>query len=406
MASPPHRPIHKIEISRSALLNNVALFRRLAPDSQFMAVVKSNAYGHDLEQVVTALSGQVDWFGVNSQHEVERLRQIDRQTPVLVMGGDGRELAAGAGIREKFFDSQLGEAAPVAYVVSSLGTLEWIAEHAPQTQFHLKVDTGLSRLGVHGAELAACFAFLRAHPELRWSGLMTHFANVEDVTDQDYALEQLRRFEAAIDEARSAAGDRRLIVHAAASAPALLLPGARLDLIRVGIALYGFWPSAETRLSVLSQQGEVPELRPVMRWLTTIAHVHDVPAGASVGYGCTYQATTDTRVATLPVGYYEGYERGLSNRAHVLIAGRRAPLLGRVSMNMIVVDVGHIPEVRAGDEAVLLGRAEPASSSATDAAPESPAESISADDLAALTGTINYEVVTRIHTSLPRVLVD
>ena len=386
-----------------------------------MAVVKSNAYGHDLEQVVRTLTGQVDWFGVNSLHEVERLRRIDATTPVLVMGVDARELAAGPGIREKWFgDSvasydQLTASGPVACVVSSLETLQWIAEHAPQTEFHLKVDTGLSRLGVHGKELDECLAFLRAHPGLKWSGLMTHFANVEDVTDQSYALEQLRRFEEARTAAGEAAGERRLTVHAAASAPALLLPAARLDLIRVGIALYGLWPSAETRLSVRSQHesdagaGTMPELRPVLRWLTRIAHIHDVPAGASVGYGCTYQTTSDTRVATLPVGYYEGYERALSNRGHVLIAGRRAPLLGRVSMNMIVVDVGHIPEARAGDVAVLIGRSEPASSpgQAKQAEPaDESVEVISADDLADLTGTINYEVTTRIHTSIPRVLVD
>ena len=410
-------PIHRIEISRQALQSNVQLFRELAPDSLFMAVVKSNAYGHDLELVVEALSGRVDWFGVNSLHEVRRARRVDVSTPILVMGLDARELKAGLALFQKGFDGADASAPSraesldltgVTFVVSSLEMLRFIHEQRPDVAFHLKVDTGLSRLGASGADLEECLEFLAAHPELAWTGLMTHFANVEDVTDQSYALEQLARFTAVRERAREAAGSRKLPAHAAASAPALILPESRLDLIRVGISLYGLWPSSQTRLSVLSQLGRLPELRPVLRWSTRIAHVHAVSAGTSVGYGCTYQVPADTSVATLPVGYYEGYERGLSNRAHVLIRGRRARVLGRVSMNMIVVDVGHIPGVVAGEEAVLLGRGalpEETPSQTESKAPRK-TEEISADDLAELTGTINYEVVTRIHADLPRTLVD
>ncbi len=384
------RDLHRVEISRAALRSNVRAFRELAPDSRFMAVVKSNAYGHDLDRVVETLSGQVDWFGVNSLFEAQRLRRLDSTTPVLVMGVNAHDLFAQAETPP----------AKTTLVVSSLAAIERLRSLAPDTPFHLKVDTGLSRLGASGPELDACLEYLQANPELPWTGLMTHFANVEDVTDQSYAREQLTRFTAVIERARAAAGQRKLLVHAAASAPALILPEARLDLIRVGISLYGFWPSNETRLSALSQFGDMarlPKLRPALRWLTRIVHLHAIPAGAKVGYGCTYQAPADTRVATLPVGYYEGYERALSNRAHVLIHGRRAPVLGRVSMNMIVVDVGHIPEASPGDEAVLLGRADPDAQAG---------EEVSAEDLAELTGTINYEVVTRIQAELPRVLVD
>ncbi|MEQ9364802.1 MAG: alanine racemase [Leptospirales bacterium] len=390
--------IHRVEISRSALESNVRVFRELAPDSLFMAVVKSNAYGHDLDRVVEALSGKVDWFGVNSMPEARRLRRLDARTPVLVMGINAHELMSDV-------------AAPpegVAVVVSSPDMLEWIEARAPTTAFHLKVDTGLSRLGAKGADLDACLDFLAARPALNWTGLMTHFANVEDVTDQSYALEQLGRFQTVIQRARAAAGERRLVVHAAASAPALILPAARLDLIRVGISLYGLWPSNETRLSALSRLDRLPELKPALRWLTRVVHVHGVPAGAKVGYGCTYQTPADTRVATLPVGYYEGYERGLSNRSHVLIRGRRARVLGRVSMNMIVVDVGHIPGASPGDEAVLLGRAKSgvAPDDQKGEAASEGIEEVSAEDLAELTGTINYEVVTRIAAHLPRVLLD
>lgn len=414
--APPDRgvmpsSIHRVEISRSALQANVAVFRELAPTSLFMAVVKSNAYGHDLELVVEALFGTADWFGVNSLYEAQRLRRIDSDTPVLLMGGNARELQ----------DDPAALPPGVTVVVSSLEMLEWILKESPTTAFHLKVDTGLSRLGARGPELDACLELLTEHPALPWTGLMTHFANVEDVTDQSYALEQLARFRAVAERARAAAGSRQLLMHAAASAPALILPEARLDLIRVGISLYGLWPSNETRLSILSQLGHLPELKPALRWFTQIVHVHDVAAGTSVGYGCTYQVPADTRVATLAVGYYEGYERGLSNRAHVLIHGRRARVLGRVSMNMIVVDIGHIPQAVVGDEAVLLGRAlagatasdtestselSKSSKSLEESIPETTIEEVSAEDLAELTGTINYEVVTRIQAHLPRISVE
>ena len=383
-------PVHRVEISRSALRHNVGVFRKLAPESRFMAVVKSNAYGHDLDLVVESVRDIVDWFGVNSVSELRRLRRLDRETPVLVMGLNARDLGA----LDAAELADLNQAGPAAIVVSSIKAIELLRERAPALSFHLKVDTGLSRLGASGDDLEAIFEYLAARPGLPWAGLMTHFANVEDVTDQTYALEQLRRFDSLHGRALTAAGDRELIFHAAASAPALILPPSRLDLLRVGISLYGFWPSPQTKLSALSHYGEagLPELRPVMRWCTRVVHVHRVPAGTSVGYGCTYRVEQDTIIATLPVGYYEGYERKLSNRSYVLIRGRRAKLIGRVSMNMITVDVNLIPGVEVGDTAVLLGR--------------DGDEEISADALGDLTGTINYEVVTRVNAELERVLVE
>lgn len=387
---PSDTPVHRVEISRSSLRHNVSVFRKIAPESRFMAVVKSNAYGHDLDLVVEAVRDVVDWFGVNSMSELRRLRRIDTTTPVLVMGLNARDLAAlDAGVL-----ADLANAGPAAVVVSSIDSIELLRERAPGLSFHLKIDTGLSRLGVAAGDLDAVFDYLAARPDLPWSGMMTHFANVEDVTDQTYALEQLKRFDALHGRALSAAGKRELIFHTAASAAALILPSSRMDLLRVGISLYGFWPSPQTKLSALSHFGEadLPALRPVMRWCTRVVHVHRVPAGTSVGYGCTHRVEQDTTIATLPVGYYEGYERKLSNRSYVLIRGRRAKVIGRVSMNMITVDVNLIPDAAVGDTAVLLGR--------------DGEEEITADALGDWTGTINYEVVTRINAELERVGVE
>ncbi len=385
----------RVEVSVAALRRNAGVFRGLAGGARLMGVVKSNAYGHGLELTVRALQGRVDWFGVNSIAEFAALRAIDARTPALVMGQNGLEIDEAEELRRRFPE------APPTLVLSSLDCLERLAGRAPELPFHVKVDTGLSRLGAAGKEWQACLAFLSERPALRWSGLMTHFANVEDVSDQSYALLQLQRFKEARTQAELHSRGRVLLHHAAASAAALILPESRLDMLRVGISLYGLWPSAQTRLSAHALYGAghtsgsaglPPELRPALRWLTRIAHVHDVAAGAAVGYGCTERVERDTRVAVLPVGYYEGYDRGLSNRgAYVLIHDRRARVLGRVSMNMIIVDVSLIPDAAPGDEVVLIGR--------------QGAEEASADFLAGLTGSINYEVVTRIHGLIPRVAV-
>ena len=424
----------RIELSRSALEHNVSEFRRVCRPSAFMAVVKSNAYGHGLPEVVGALSGKVDWFGVNSVPEAMGVREYDPGTAILVMGestesqlravqainlamlrqyerysermpisvfaGPGRtdnlETAPPARPEER----DLGRVPLISVVVSRLETVRYIIEECPEVPFHLKVDTGMSRLGLGPLRIGPVLGFLRDHPEARWTGLMTHFANVEDVTDQSYASRQLEVFDTVRERAFRAAGpDRSLLFHAAASAPALIMPEARLDIVRVGISLYGLWPSSETRLSANSfyqERGErMPTLEPVLRWVTKIAHLNPIPAGQDVGYGCTHRVQVDTLVAVLPVGYFEGYDRGLSNRSHVLIRGKQARVLGRVCMNMIMVDVTHIDGVSVGDEAVLIG-----------ADAERPRERVTAEELADLTGTINYEVTTRIQKDLRRVVVE
>ena len=206
-------------------------------------------------------------------------------------------------------------------------------------------------------------------------------------------LIQLDLFQSNLLEAYRAAGKRNLVRHIAASASAMLLPESRMDMIRVGISLYGLWPSEKTRISLQadSGNGSAISLKPVMRWVTRVAHLNFLNAGASIGYGCAAQVNTNSTIAVLPVGYYEGYDRSLSNRSHVLIRGRRAPILGRVCMNMITVDVTHIEDIKVGDEAVLIG--------------SSGVEEITADTLAEMANTINYEIVSRIQSDIPRVVV-
>ncbi len=368
----------RVTIDSSALRHNVEILSGICADSQFMAVVKSNAYGHGLNKIVPMLSGSVDRFGVNSIEEACIVREMDPETSILIMG-----------MNDPADYPEIPPSCPL--VLSSLDHIRELMLIRPTVPFHLKVDTGMSRLGQSGSTFRKVLDFLSENPQMPWSGLMTHFANVEDVTDQSYAKEQLDNFSEAVKLAQLASCGRKLRFHCAASSAALILPESRMDIVRFGISLYGFWPSVSTRISAHGMYGQLPELRPVLSWTTKIVHINRIESGRNIGYGCTVRLPYEASIAVLPVGYFEGYERSLSNRSHVLIRGKRARLVGRVCMNMIMVDVTHIENARPGDEAVLIGASE--------------SEKITAEDLADLTGTIQYEVVSRIQKDIARFVV-
>jgi len=279
----------------------------------------------------------------------------------------------------------------VVYNEAALEPLERAAAQADRpARVHLKIETGTHRQGIAEADVPSFAGRVDASPGLELRGISTHFANIEDTTDHGFARTQIEAFERVHATLREA-GHEVPLRHAACSAAALLFDRTHLDLARVGISLYGLWPSKETYVSCLEHGRPTLDLRPVMSWKTRVAQVKAVPEGAFVGYGCTYRTTRDSRIAVLPVGYFEGYDRGLSGVAHVLVRGRRAPVRGRVCMNMCMVDVTDVPGVEVEDEVVLLGRQGD--------------ERISAEQLAQWCGTITYEIVCRIHPSLPRVVV-
>jgi len=224
-------------------------------------------------------------------------------------------------------------------------------------------------------------------------GVLSHFANTEDVTEQTYATQQLEAFDAGLEKLRAAlaiAGP--LERHISASAAALLLPRARLDAVRIGISLYGLWASNETRLSARAVLGDVPALRPALSWRCTSQLTKWLPAGSYVGYGCTYRCPAETRIAVLPVGYFDGYPRILSGRAHVLVDGQRCPVLGRVMMNHLVIDVTRAAKDDGPVTATLMGR--------------DGAEQLTADQLAGWAQTIHYEIVTRLGVHLRRAVIQ
>ncbi len=370
-----------IELDRAALLHNVRALRQRVAPAAFMAVVKGNAYGHDMAGVARTLHNEVDWFGVNSLDEANGLHAAGATRPVLILGATAPERlgeVVRAGFRQVLFEHDTG--------VRLANEAERVGMRA---RVHLKVETGTNRLGLRGGAIAALAADTRARPSLEIEGIYTHYANVEDTLDDSYADHQLRRFNESVAEVEL--GGPVPIKHSAATAASILYPQTYFNLVRVGIGLYGLWPSSETE-EAARRTGVDLDLRPVLTWKARVAHLNDVPFGEPVGYGCTYVATRPRRIAVLPVGYYEGFSRGLSNRGRVLIGGRVAPVVGRVAMNMCMVDVTDIPGTAVGDEAVIIGR--------------QGERAITAEDVADLLDTINYEVVTRISPSVPRIWKD
>ena len=368
-----------VEVEGAAIRNNVQEFRRrVGPSVLLGAVVKSNAYGHGMRDVAgIVLDAGARWLCVNGLEEALALRESWREVPILVMGYVPLESLD----RVVAHDLRL--------VVYNPETVDRLEEHASRqgrkALIHLKVETGTHRQGVAESEAGAFARRVRSSRWIELEGLTTHFANIEDTTDHGFAESQIAAF-LRITEAVGPVPVR----HAACSAATLLFTRTHLDLARIGIALYGLWPSKETYVSCLERGKPALDLKPALTWKTRVAQVKAVPEGGYVGYGCTYRATRPTRIAVLPVGYHEGYDRGLSGVAHVLVRGKRAPVRGRVCMNMCMVDVTDIPDVALEDEAVLLGT--------------QGEERISAEQLASWCGTISYEIVSRIHPSLPRIL--
>ena len=376
-----------LELSERAYATNVASFRSIAGKARVGAVLKGNAYGHGLEATLALAHPRVDVLYVITPAEALAIRawEAQRQLPrreVLVIGAvDAGDCVALA--RQQV--SVVAADRAFADVVPAL------RREQLSLDVHVHLDTGLGREGFTraGLERGEADFFAQSTDVLNVKGVLSHFANTEDVTEQDYARAQLASYEAGLATLHARAGVRADVErHFAASAAALVLPPARLDVVRVGISLYGLWPSAETRLSARVVLGSVPALEPVLRWRAPSQIVKWLPAGSYVGYGCTWRCAADTRVAVLPVGYWDGYPRLASGKAHVLVNGKRCAILGRVMMNHLIVDVTHAVNDEAPLVATLLGR--------------DGDETVSAETLSGWAQTIHYETMTRLGPHLER----
>lgn len=368
-----HRPTWA-EVSLSALAENYRTLKScLALGTPLMAVVKANAYGHGAAECARALAAAgADWFGVALVEEGVGLRQAGIAEQVFCLGGFWRtqgELILEHNLTPALFRMDLAE------------ELDARAKDAGRiVNFHLKVDTGMGRLGVRMEEVAEFVRALRRFENLRLDGVMTHFADADGVTP-DYTDGQIRRFEEAVSILREL-GFAPSWFHLANSAGLHAFPQAHGNLARAGAAIYGLVRD------VLSPRLEPLPLKPVLSLKSRIVLLKTVPAGASLGYGCTFTTSRESRIATLPIGYADGFHRAHSNNGRVIVRGRFAPVVGRVSMDLTILDVTDIPGVELGDEVVLLG--------------EQHGLRISAEDLAAEIGTISYEVLTGISARVPR----
>jgi alanine racemase len=372
-----------VEINRQAFLHNVDEFKKRLGRAGLMAVIKGNAYGHGLLEVAgLANEAGIKWFGVHSLEEGLTLRQAGFKQKILILGYV--PLAQSGQLVE-------AELRTTVYNLQTLRALSAASCQQRKPAFvHLKIETGTNRQGLPVSQLGNFINLLKKSPGLILEGVSSHFANIEDTTDDHYPSYQIENFLEAVNWLEQQ-GLKVPVRHMSCSAAAILFPKTHFNLARVGIGLYGLWPSKETLVSCHLRGQEPLKLKPVLSWRARIAQVKNVPRGAYIGYGCTYRTTRPTRLAIIPVGYYDGYDRSLSNSAYVLIKGKRAQVRGRVCMDFIMADITDIPEVDLEDRVTLLGT--------------EGKEKITADQLASLASTINYEIITRINPFIPRLIV-
>jgi len=369
-----------IRLHRKHLQQNLNQFFQIT-EKKIMFAVKGNAYGHGLKEIVeTAKSHpQLGYFVVDSLDEALIVRRQSDSIPILLIGwSDDQEL-------QDALEQKL------EIIVHSLDSWRMVKEISRRcklpARIHLKIETGTARLGLD-PEDALKIAQARLPHKNKIVGIYSHFANIEDTSDHSYANRQMQIYRRFLDQAQLP----EIIHHFSCSASALLFPETYFDMVRIGISAYGYWPSKQTFLSYREQKGPPITLKPVLEWITHIAQIRTLPKGTPVGYGLSYKTLHRTRIAVLPVGYYDGYDRGLSNLGQVLIDGEAAPIRGRICMNMMMVDVTHIPTAKTGTPVILIGR--------------SGGEKIWADDLAEKVHSIQYEILSRINPLLPRVVDD
>lgn len=367
-----------IEISKKNLLHNFSVFKKLAGDNvKVVCVVKANAYGHGLNEVVSVLKDKTDLFAVDSLDEALKVRGVTAKKTILILG--------------YVPTSKLKEAAlkGFSFVVYNMETLKKIASLGKKTKIHFKIETGLNRQGIKISDLPKFIEFIKKNNnKIEVEGLSTHFANIEDTLDPAFAEGQLAKFDKALRILKKS-GITPKYIHTAASAATILYPKTHFNTIRVGIGLYGLWPSRETKIVAKNKKINI-ELKPVLSWKSIVAQTKTIAKGETVGYGRTWTAPKDSTIAIIPIGYYDGFDRKLSNIGSVLVKGKQAPVIGRVAMNMFMIDISEIDSVSQEEEVVIVGKSGKAE--------------ITIDMMGDKLDRINYEVVSRINPNLPRII--
>lgn len=362
-----------LEIDTQAISHNYKLLRGLLkPETKFMAVAKSNAYGHsllDFSREIEKLGA--DYIGVDSIVEAETLRREGIKLPIFVLGYT---------LPEKI---EIAADINVTIAVSTFETLSKVSGLDKPLAIHIKVDTGMHRQGFQTDQIDEVITKLASLPKnISIEGLFTHFAAAKNPAKQEETLKQIEEFEK-WRRAFSKAGFK-VISHACASAGAMVYPQAHYDMVRYGIAMYGVWPSAEVKGV---EKGL--NLKPILSWRTIIGEVKNVKKGEGVGYDFTHILKKDSKLAVCPIGYWHGLPRSVSNINHVLVNGAKAPIAGRVSMDMITVDVTDVPDPKVGDVVTIIG--------------QDGSEEVLAHKIADPERTSEYEIITRLNPLIKRI---
>jgi len=375
-----------LEIDSGAINKNIETIHKLAGKRQIAVALKANAYGHGLAEIISLIiktkKANIQYIALHSLEEAILAREFGWDRHILIVG------YIALGDLSAVFDYNLE---PTVYNIQTISQLGKLGEkYKKPVPIHLKIETGTNRQGIELGKIKKAAEVIKKYSRLKLKGMSTHFANIEDTTDHSFANSQLKKFGEAVAEIKKSCL-KPALRHTACSAALLLFEKTRFDLVRPGISFYGLWPSKETYLSYRLQGRSNKILNPALSWLTRVIQIKDISPNSFVGYGCSFRTTSRTRLAVLPVGYYDGYDRSLSNLAHVLIKGKRAPVRGRICMNLMMVDISDISGVKLEEPVTLIGK--------------NGAESISADLLAEWANTVNYEILSRINEKIPRIVI-
>jgi alanine racemase len=386
----PRRVKHssRVELSQSALKKNINFIRKKIGDHpRISSVVKANAYGHGIPQMVEMLEKcGVNHFSVASAFEAEEV--LDHCSPssqIMIMG--------------ILYDEDVAWAVQhnISFFVFTVERLKLALEKAKllgkKALIHLELETGTNRTGMTEATFKQAISFMKKNQDyLQFEGVCTHLGGAESMSNYFKIEQQKTLFEKYLKLLRKAKFMPNCI-HMACSAAALVMPDTIYDMVRVGVATYGFWPSQEIyfqHLQDVNKKKDAP-LRRVISWKTDVMDLKFVPKGDFIGYGTSFQATQDMKIAVLPLGYSNGYPRGQSNNGYVLINGKKAPVCGLINMNLFMVDITHIPNVHIGDEVVLLGKQKHSA--------------INVSSFTNFTQLLNNEMLSRLPTAIPRMMV-
>lgn len=377
-----------IEISKSALKNNLDFVRdKLKKNVRFSSVVKGNAYGHTIEVFVPlAEEFGVDHFSVHSAEEALAVHEFGKKNPdIMIMGSvDDHEL---------FWAIEEG----IEFYVFERERLEYAVLHAKKlkskAKIHIELETGMNRTGFDKDDLAKAVEYINSNREhISVQGICTHYAGAESISNYYRIQKQHKIFRDTIKWLK-AEGINPKYKHSSSSAATIRYPKMQMNMVRVGILQYGFWPTPETFIDYIGDKEDKHDpLKRILSWKTRVMDTKIVKSGEFIGYGTSFLALDKMKIATIPVGYSHGFSRSLSNQGRVLINGKRVGVIGTVNMNNTIVDISRIPETKKGDEVVLIGNQGDMS--------------ISVSSFGEMSDQLNYELLTRLPTSIPRVIVE